>query len=150
MQEGSLRHSSLPHQEQLQPPKENGGGGGFICQRLQRWIWIGIWSQNGWVVCNFPFNHWGRNVIFTPQIQWFRWSLGGDCSQSTGVVGWCLKVVELLQSCCEKCKYNSTHCASLSGLLKTNNKQGKTKDNKTTNANEQTRLNSKAHGIINA
>ncbi|XP_058091163.1 uncharacterized protein LOC131237431 isoform X3 [Magnolia sinica] len=62
----------------------------------------------------------------------------------------CLKVVELLQSCCEKCKYNSTHCASLSGLLKTNNKQGKTKDNKTTNANEQTRLNSKAHGIINA
>ncbi|XP_057465280.1 uncharacterized protein LOC130755001 [Actinidia eriantha] len=30
----------------------------------------------------------------------------------------CLKVIELLQSCCEQCKYNSTHCASLSGLLK--------------------------------
>ncbi|KAJ7968014.1 cx9C motif-containing protein 4 [Quillaja saponaria] len=30
----------------------------------------------------------------------------------------CLKVIELLQSCCEKCNYNSTHCASVSGLLK--------------------------------
>ncbi|XP_015865756.1 uncharacterized protein LOC107403392 [Ziziphus jujuba] len=30
----------------------------------------------------------------------------------------CLKVIESLQSCCEKCNYNSTHCASVSGLLK--------------------------------
>ncbi|PRQ19764.1 putative cysteine alpha-hairpin motif superfamily, mature-T-Cell Proliferation I type [Rosa chinensis] len=30
----------------------------------------------------------------------------------------CLKVIEMLQSCCEKCNYDSTHCASLSGLLK--------------------------------
>ncbi|XP_027917751.1 cx9C motif-containing protein 4 isoform X1 [Vigna unguiculata] len=30
----------------------------------------------------------------------------------------CLKVIELLDSCCAKCNYNSTHCASLSGLLK--------------------------------
>ncbi|KAG4378231.1 hypothetical protein GLYMA_17G000900v4 [Glycine max] len=30
----------------------------------------------------------------------------------------CLKVIELLDSCCAKCDYNSTHCASLSGLLK--------------------------------
>ncbi|XP_077248771.1 cx9C motif-containing protein 4, mitochondrial-like [Tasmannia lanceolata] len=34
----------------------------------------------------------------------------------------CLKVIELLQFCCENCKYNSTHCASLSGILKTNSK----------------------------
>nr|CAD1842062.1 unnamed protein product [Ananas comosus var. bracteatus] len=34
----------------------------------------------------------------------------------------CLKVIELLQSCCEKCEYKSTHCASLSGLLKTSSK----------------------------
>ncbi|XP_052205958.1 cx9C motif-containing protein 4, mitochondrial-like [Diospyros lotus] len=27
-------------------------------------------------------------------------------------------LIELLQSCCEKCNYKSTHCASLSGLLK--------------------------------
>ncbi|KAL4183405.1 hypothetical protein AMTRI_Chr11g154980 [Amborella trichopoda] len=31
----------------------------------------------------------------------------------------CLKVIELLQTCCEKCKYSSTHCGSLSGVLKT-------------------------------
>lgn len=30
----------------------------------------------------------------------------------------CLKVIELLQSCCEKCSYKSTHCASVAGLLK--------------------------------
>ncbi|KAJ0078095.1 hypothetical protein Patl1_36804 [Pistacia atlantica] len=30
----------------------------------------------------------------------------------------CQKVIELLQSCCEKCNYDSTHCASVSGLLK--------------------------------
>ncbi|CAB4298302.1 unnamed protein product [Prunus armeniaca] len=30
----------------------------------------------------------------------------------------CITVIELLQSCCEKHNYNSTHCASLSGLLK--------------------------------
>ncbi|GMP39358.1 hypothetical protein CsSME_00010226 [Camellia sinensis var. sinensis] len=29
----------------------------------------------------------------------------------------CLNVIELLQSCCEKCSYKSTHCASVSGLL---------------------------------
>ncbi|XP_044489424.1 cx9C motif-containing protein 4 [Mangifera indica] len=30
----------------------------------------------------------------------------------------CQKVIELLQSCCEKCKNDSMHCASVSGLLK--------------------------------
>ncbi|MCL7037847.1 hypothetical protein MKW94_025051 [Papaver nudicaule] len=30
----------------------------------------------------------------------------------------CQRVIELLESCCENCKYNSTHCASVSGLLK--------------------------------
>ncbi|GMH14996.1 hypothetical protein Nepgr_016837 [Nepenthes gracilis] len=30
----------------------------------------------------------------------------------------CLHVIEKLDTCCETCKYNSTHCASLSGLLK--------------------------------
>ncbi|XP_042497497.1 cx9C motif-containing protein 4 isoform X2 [Macadamia integrifolia] len=30
----------------------------------------------------------------------------------------CRKVIEQLQSCCEKCEYKSTHCASVSGLLK--------------------------------
>ncbi|KAF7803597.1 cx9C motif-containing protein 4 [Senna tora] len=30
----------------------------------------------------------------------------------------CLKVIEKLEACCEKCSYNSTHCGSLSGLLK--------------------------------
>ncbi|KAL6010646.1 hypothetical protein ACLOJK_001083 [Asimina triloba] len=40
----------------------------------------------------------------------------------------CLNAIELLQSCCEKCEYKSTHCASLSGLLKTNTKQGRSKD----------------------
>ncbi|XP_018502409.2 cx9C motif-containing protein 4-like [Pyrus x bretschneideri] len=30
----------------------------------------------------------------------------------------CWKVIEQLQACCEKCTYNSTHCASVSGLLK--------------------------------
>ncbi|XP_024637245.1 cx9C motif-containing protein 4 [Medicago truncatula] len=34
----------------------------------------------------------------------------------------CLKVIELLDSCCSRCDYNSTHCASLSGLLKQNSK----------------------------
>ncbi|KAG6780176.1 hypothetical protein POTOM_013030 [Populus tomentosa] len=32
--------------------------------------------------------------------------------------GLCLKVIENLQSCCVKCDYKSTHCASVSGLLK--------------------------------
>ncbi|KAI7992681.1 hypothetical protein LOK49_LG12G00158 [Camellia lanceoleosa] len=36
---------------------------------------------------------------------------------------WCLKVIELLQSCCEKCDYKSTHCASLSGILKQRQRQ---------------------------
>ncbi|RWR85542.1 cx9C motif-containing protein 4 [Cinnamomum micranthum f. kanehirae] len=43
----------------------------------------------------------------------------------------CLKVIELLQTCCERCKYNSTHCASVSGLLKTSSRQATTRDNKT-------------------
>ncbi|EEF33377.1 cx9C motif-containing protein 4 [Ricinus communis] len=30
----------------------------------------------------------------------------------------CLKVIENLQSCCEKCEYKSTHCGSVSSLLK--------------------------------
>uniref|UniRef100_A0A453K7R6 Cx9C motif-containing protein 4 n=1 Tax=Aegilops tauschii subsp. strangulata TaxID=200361 RepID=A0A453K7R6_AEGTS len=30
----------------------------------------------------------------------------------------CLKVIQSLQSCCEQCEYKSTHCGSLSGLLK--------------------------------
>ncbi|XP_054800328.1 uncharacterized protein LOC129304630 [Prosopis cineraria] len=30
----------------------------------------------------------------------------------------CLQVIEKLESCCEKCNYKSTHCGSLSGLLK--------------------------------
>ncbi|KAJ0010510.1 hypothetical protein Pint_33353 [Pistacia integerrima] len=34
------------------------------------------------------------------------------------VITQCQKVIELLQSCCEKCNYDSTHCASVSGLLK--------------------------------
>ncbi|XP_031489745.1 uncharacterized protein LOC116257271 [Nymphaea colorata] len=36
----------------------------------------------------------------------------------------CLQVIQKLQLCCEKCKYNSTHCASLSDLLKTSTKNG--------------------------
>ncbi|XXG74207.1 hypothetical protein AAC387_Pa07g2987 [Persea americana] len=43
----------------------------------------------------------------------------------------CLKVIELLQTCCERCKYNSTHCASVSGLLKTSIRQATTRDSKT-------------------
>ncbi|XP_019434942.1 PREDICTED: cx9C motif-containing protein 4 [Lupinus angustifolius] len=39
----------------------------------------------------------------------------------------CLRVIELLESCCEKCDYNSTHCASLSGLLGKNNHRPKPK-----------------------
>ncbi|KAF7128204.1 hypothetical protein RHSIM_Rhsim11G0125500 [Rhododendron simsii] len=35
----------------------------------------------------------------------------------------CLKAIELLQSCCEKCNYNSTHCASVSDLLKQSRRQ---------------------------
>ncbi|KAI8532094.1 hypothetical protein RHMOL_Rhmol11G0186300 [Rhododendron molle] len=35
----------------------------------------------------------------------------------------CLKAIELLQSCCEKCSYNSTHCASVSDLLKQSRRQ---------------------------
>ncbi|RVW25143.1 hypothetical protein CK203_064882 [Vitis vinifera] len=34
------------------------------------------------------------------------------------LVKWCRRVIELLQSCCEKCEYNSTHCGSVSDLLK--------------------------------
>ncbi|KAI3445606.1 hypothetical protein Pfo_002271 [Paulownia fortunei] len=34
----------------------------------------------------------------------------------------CVKVIQLLQSCCEQCEYKSTHCASVSGLLKQINK----------------------------
>ncbi|CAM8937592.1 unnamed protein product [Rhodiola kirilowii] len=30
----------------------------------------------------------------------------------------CRRVIELLQSCCEECEYKSTHCGSVSGLLK--------------------------------
>ncbi|CAN1143493.1 Cx9C motif-containing protein 4 [Linum perenne] len=30
----------------------------------------------------------------------------------------CQKVIENLQSCCEKCESKSTHCASVSALLK--------------------------------
>ncbi|KAG2623347.1 hypothetical protein PVAP13_3KG055200 [Panicum virgatum] len=30
----------------------------------------------------------------------------------------CVRVIQLLQSCCEQCEYKSTHCGSLSGLLK--------------------------------
>ncbi|KAL9246132.1 hypothetical protein vseg_019706 [Gypsophila vaccaria] len=29
----------------------------------------------------------------------------------------CLDVIEKLEKCCDACKYESTHCASLSGLL---------------------------------
>ncbi|KAG5525798.1 hypothetical protein RHGRI_032177 [Rhododendron griersonianum] len=38
----------------------------------------------------------------------------------------CLKAIELLQSCCEKCNYNSTHCASVSDLLKQSRRQTRT------------------------
>ncbi|XP_062083865.1 uncharacterized protein LOC133790284 [Humulus lupulus] len=30
----------------------------------------------------------------------------------------CVTVIQKLQSCCEKCNNNSTHCASVAGLLK--------------------------------
>ncbi|XP_050209280.1 uncharacterized protein LOC126659991 [Mercurialis annua] len=30
----------------------------------------------------------------------------------------CVKVIENLQSCCEKCENKSTHCGSVSSLLK--------------------------------
>ncbi|PON48789.1 Mature-T-Cell Proliferation I type [Parasponia andersonii] len=30
----------------------------------------------------------------------------------------CVTVIQKLQSCCEKSDYNSTHCASVAGLLK--------------------------------
>ncbi|CAO2834779.1 uncharacterized protein LOC130809874 [Amaranthus tricolor] len=30
----------------------------------------------------------------------------------------CIHVIQKLQNCCELCNYDSTHCASLSGLLK--------------------------------
>lgn len=30
----------------------------------------------------------------------------------------CVRVIQLLQSCCEQCEYKSTHCGSLTGLLK--------------------------------
>ncbi|KAJ1265111.1 hypothetical protein BS78_08G053800 [Paspalum vaginatum] len=30
----------------------------------------------------------------------------------------CVRVIQLLQSCCEQCEYKSTHCGSVSGLLK--------------------------------
>ncbi|XP_009608017.1 uncharacterized protein [Nicotiana tomentosiformis] len=30
----------------------------------------------------------------------------------------CVKVIEALKYCCEQCEYKSTHCASVSGLLK--------------------------------
>ncbi|GJM87844.1 hypothetical protein PR202_ga03839 [Eleusine coracana subsp. coracana] len=30
----------------------------------------------------------------------------------------CVKVIQLLQSCCEQCEYKSTHCGSVAGLLK--------------------------------
>ncbi|XP_074382111.1 uncharacterized protein LOC141724025 [Apium graveolens] len=30
----------------------------------------------------------------------------------------CVRVIELLQSCCEQCKYQSTHCAAVDSLLK--------------------------------
>ncbi|CAN6353087.1 unnamed protein product, partial [Urochloa humidicola] len=30
----------------------------------------------------------------------------------------CVRVIQLLRSCCEQCEYKSTHCGSLSGLLK--------------------------------
>ncbi|EXB29026.1 hypothetical protein L484_018443 [Morus notabilis] len=30
----------------------------------------------------------------------------------------CVTVIEKLQFCCEKCNYDSTHCASVAGLLK--------------------------------
>ncbi|XP_076903416.1 uncharacterized protein LOC143558465 [Bidens hawaiensis] len=35
----------------------------------------------------------------------------------------CIKVIQLLQSCCEQCEYKSTHCGSVSGLLKQINKK---------------------------
>ncbi|PIN13645.1 hypothetical protein CDL12_12000 [Handroanthus impetiginosus] len=34
----------------------------------------------------------------------------------------CVKVIQLLQYCCEQCEYKSTHCASVSSLLKQINK----------------------------
>ncbi|CAK9318128.1 unnamed protein product [Citrullus colocynthis] len=30
----------------------------------------------------------------------------------------CVRVIQLLQCCCENCDYKSTHCASVSDLLK--------------------------------
>ncbi|KAK2966082.1 hypothetical protein RJ640_025578 [Escallonia rubra] len=30
----------------------------------------------------------------------------------------CTRVIELLQKCCEQCNHESTHCASVSDLLK--------------------------------
>ncbi|KAI3720701.1 hypothetical protein L2E82_31693 [Cichorium intybus] len=30
----------------------------------------------------------------------------------------CIRVIQLLQSCCEQCENKSTHCGSVSGLLK--------------------------------
>ncbi|XP_021756381.1 cx9C motif-containing protein 4-like [Chenopodium quinoa] len=37
----------------------------------------------------------------------------------------CIDVILKLQKCCENCNYDSTHCASLSGLLKQHAKPSK-------------------------
>ncbi|KNA26093.1 hypothetical protein SOVF_000130 [Spinacia oleracea] len=34
----------------------------------------------------------------------------------------CIDVILKLQKCCENCNYDSTHCASMSGLLKQHSK----------------------------
>ncbi|GAU44650.1 hypothetical protein TSUD_204300 [Trifolium subterraneum] len=51
----------------------------------------------------------------TPWNGYFYFTISFDTAR-------CLKVIELLDSCCSRCDYNSTHCASLSGLLKQNSK----------------------------
>lgn len=35
----------------------------------------------------------------------------------------CVRVIELLQACCEHCNYESTHCGSVSSLLRQINKK---------------------------
>uniref|UniRef100_A0A0D3HS36 Uncharacterized protein n=1 Tax=Oryza barthii TaxID=65489 RepID=A0A0D3HS36_9ORYZ len=57
---------------------------------------------------------------------WWSWQQDDACFQLIGVsmiehlngAARCVRVIQLLQSCCEQCEYKSTHCGSLTGLLK--------------------------------
>ncbi|KAK6915943.1 Mature-T-Cell Proliferation I type [Dillenia turbinata] len=65
-----------------------------------------------------------KNNFNSQRLGWIRSMKSSHTSTAVCGSSRCHEVIQLLQSCCENCEYKSTHCGSMSGLLRQITKQG--------------------------